>query len=72
MAQAIPTFHPLRRLRQAIIKQFVALLTTPLNNYAIRFPNNLDALKSQIRKGDVLLVEGFRPGVMARLQADSN
>ena len=56
MAQAI--FHPLRRLRQAIIKQFAALLTKPLKNYAVRFPNNLDALKSQIRKGDVLLVEG--------------
>ncbi len=51
-------FHPLRRLRQAIIKQFAALLTKPLNNYAVRFPNDLDALKSQIRKGDVLLVEG--------------
>ncbi len=56
MAQAI--FHPLRRLRQAIIRRFAALLTKPLNNYAVRFPNNLDALKSQIRKGDVLLVEG--------------
>ena len=55
---AISKFHPLRRLRQAIIKQFAALLTKPLNNYAVRFPNNLDALKSQIRKGDVLLVEG--------------
>ena len=51
-------FHPLRRLRQAIIKRFAALLTKPLNNYAVRFPNDLDALKSQIRKGDVLLVEG--------------
>ncbi len=56
MTQAI--FHPLRRLRQAIIKQFAALLTKPLKNYAVRFPNNLDALKSQIRTGDVLLVEG--------------
>ena len=56
MAQAI--FHLLRHLRQAIIKQFVALLTKPLKNYAVRFPNNLEALKSQIRKGDVLLVEG--------------
>ena len=56
MAQVI--FHPLRRLRQAIIRQFAALLTKPLKNYAVRFPNNLDALKSQIRKGDVLLVEG--------------
>ena len=56
MTQAI--FHLLRRLRQAIIKRFVALLTKPLKNYAVRFPNNLEALKSQIRKGDVLLVEG--------------
>ncbi len=56
MAQAI--LHSLRHLRRAIIKQFVALLTKPLKNYAVRFPNNLDALKSQIRKGDVLLVEG--------------
>ena len=55
---SISKFHPLRRLRQAIIKRFAALLTKPLKNYAVRFPNNLDALKSQIRKGDVLLVEG--------------
>ena len=55
---AVLQFRPLRRLRQAIIRQFAALLTKPLNNYAVRFPNNLDALKNQIRKGDVLLVEG--------------
>ncbi len=50
--------HPLRRIRQTIIRQFVSLLTKPLKNYAFRFPNDLDALKGQIQKGDILLVEG--------------
>ena len=52
------SFHPLRRVRQVIIRQFANLLTKPLKNYAFRFPNDLDALKSQIQKGDILLVEG--------------
>ena len=55
MAQGL---HPLRRIRQTIIRQFISLLTKPLKNYAFRFPNDLDALKGQIQKGDILLVEG--------------
>jgi len=50
--------HPLRRIRQTLIRQFAGLLTKPLKNYAFRFPNDLDALKGQIQKGDILLVEG--------------
>ena len=50
--------HPLRRIRQTIILQFASLLTKPLKNYAFRFPNDLDALKRQIQKGDIILVEG--------------
>ena len=51
-------FHPLRRIRQTIVGHVANLLTKPLKNYAFRFPNDLEALKSQIRKGDILLVEG--------------
>ena len=50
--------HPLRHIRQTLIRQFASLLTKPLKNYAFRFPNDLDALKGQIQKGDILLVEG--------------
>ncbi len=50
--------HPLRRIRQTLIRQFASLLTKPLKNYAFRFPNDLEALKGQIQKGDILLVEG--------------
>ncbi len=50
--------HPVQTVRQLIIRQFTRLLTKPLKNYAPRFPNNLDALKRQIRKGDIILVEG--------------
>ncbi len=58
MEQATLGFHPLRRIRQTIVRQFANLLTKPLKNYAFRFPNDLEAFKSQIRKGDILLVEG--------------
>lgn len=50
--------RPWQRLRRALVARFVSLLTQPLKNYAFRFPNDLNALRSQIRKGDVLLVEG--------------
>lgn len=52
------SFRPWWSLRQLIIRRFVRLLTKPLKNYTFRFPNNLDALKRHIRKGDVILVEG--------------
>ena len=50
--------HPVETLRQFFIRQFARLLTKPLKNYTPRFPNDLDALKRHIRKGDILLVEG--------------
>jgi hypothetical protein len=50
--------HPVRTVRQLIIQQSARLLTKPLKNYTTRFPNNLDALKRHIRKGDIILVEG--------------
>jgi hypothetical protein len=56
MLNALP--HPVHTVRHGIIRQFARLLTKPLKNYTSRFPNNLDALKRQIRKGDILLVEG--------------
>ncbi|MGE0682694.1 MAG: YiiX/YebB-like N1pC/P60 family cysteine hydrolase [Candidatus Binatia bacterium] len=51
----VPPVHTLRHL---IIQQFARLLTKPLKNYTTRFPNNLDALKRHIRKGDIILIEG--------------
>lgn len=51
-------FLPWRAARRFIIRQFTRLLTKPLKNYAPRFPNNLDGLKRNIRKGDIILVEG--------------
>ena len=50
--------HPVETLRQFLIRQFARLLTKPLKNYTPRFPNDLDALKRHIRKGDIILVEG--------------
>jgi hypothetical protein len=49
---------PLRAIRQFLIRQFTRLLTKPLKNYTPRFPNNPEALKRHIRKGDIILVEG--------------
>jgi hypothetical protein len=53
-----PVFHPWRTVRRHLINHFTKLLTKPLKNYTPRFPNNLDALKRHIRKGDIILVEG--------------
>ena len=50
--------HPIELVRRLIIQQFAKLLTKPLKNYTPRFPNNLEALKRSIRKGDIILVEG--------------
>lgn len=50
--------EPLRRLRQAFVRFVVGLLTKPLKRYTLAYPNDLAELKRQIRKGDVLLVEG--------------
>ena len=52
------SFHPWRVVRQFVIRQFTRLLTKPLKNYTPRFPNDLTALKRNVRKGDIILVEG--------------
>lgn len=53
-----PVFHPWRTVRRHLINHCTKLLTRPLKNYTPRFPNDLDALKRHIRKGDIILVEG--------------
>lgn len=50
--------EPFRRARRAVIRSAVGLLTKPLKRYTLNYPNDLAELKRQIRKGDVLLVEG--------------
>lgn len=52
------SFYPWERARQFVIRQFTRLLTKPLKNYTPRFPNDQAALKRQVRKGDIILVEG--------------
>jgi len=49
---------PWQAIRRFLIRQFTKLLTKRLKNYTSRCPNNLDELKSHIKKGDVILVEG--------------
>jgi permuted papain-like amidase YaeF/Yiix C92 family enzyme len=49
---------PFRRARDAVLGLAVRLLTKPLKRYTLVYPNDLAELKRQIRKGDVLLVEG--------------
>ena len=50
--------EPFRRFRQAVVRFAIGLLTKPLRRYTLVYPNDLAELKRQIRKGDVLLVEG--------------
>ena len=50
--------EPFRRVREAVIRFAVRLLTKPLKRYTLVYPNDLAELKRQIRKGDVILVEG--------------
>jgi len=52
------SFSPWNAARRFVIRQFTRLLTKPLKNYTPRFPNDLAALKRQMRKGDIILVEG--------------
>ena len=49
---------PFRRARDALLRFAVRQLTKPLKRYTLVYPNDLAELKRQIRKGDVLLVEG--------------
>jgi hypothetical protein len=51
-------FRPWQAARQYLIRRCIRLLTKPLRNYNIRFPNDLAGLQRHIRKGDVILVEG--------------
>lgn len=46
------------RVRRAMVRTALRLLTKPLKGYTLRFPNDIASLKRYIRKGDVLLVEG--------------
>ncbi len=50
--------EPFRRAREAMVRFAVGLLTKPLKRYTLVYPNDLAELKRQIRKGDVILVEG--------------
>jgi hypothetical protein len=49
---------PFRRARDAVMRFAVSQLTKPLKRYTLVYPNDLAELKRQIRKGDVILVEG--------------
>ncbi len=50
--------EPLRRVRDAVMRFAVRQLTKSLKRYTLVYPNDLAELKRQIRKGDVILVEG--------------
>jgi len=49
---------PFRRARDAVMRFAVSQLTKPLKHYTLVYPNDLAELKRQIRKGDVILIEG--------------
>ncbi|MGH7812624.1 MAG: YiiX/YebB-like N1pC/P60 family cysteine hydrolase [Candidatus Binataceae bacterium] len=46
------------RLYDRMMNYALGLLTKPVKRYTLHVPNDLDALKRHIRKGDVVLVEG--------------
>ncbi len=46
------------RIEQLITLFLTRMLTTPLRSYEVRVPNSLENLKTQLRKGDVILVSG--------------
>jgi Permuted papain-like amidase enzyme, YaeF/YiiX, C92 family len=50
--------EPFRRARDALMRFAARQLTKPLKHYTLVYPNDLAELKRQIRKGDVILVEG--------------
>ena len=45
-------------LRQWITERVTRFLNAPVGDYELHHPTDLDALKRQVRKGDVLLVDG--------------
>ena len=47
-----------KQVRRRLITAMAQMLTRPLRSYEQRIPNSLPALKSTLRKGDILLVEG--------------
>ncbi|HYD47529.1 MAG TPA: YiiX/YebB-like N1pC/P60 family cysteine hydrolase [Terriglobales bacterium] len=47
-----------RRIEMWLTAQLSALLVRPLRSYEQRVPNSVENLKQQLRKGDVILVEG--------------
>jgi hypothetical protein len=54
LARLNPFSFILRKLSNFAIRQ----LTKPVAGYSLRIPNDLDALKRSLRKGDVVLIEG--------------
>src|SRR5713101_8804480 len=51
-------FNPFTYLLRKISGFAIALLTKPLARYTLTIPNDMAALKRNLRKGDVILVEG--------------
>jgi hypothetical protein len=47
-----------RRARRWLVDLMAQMLTRPLRTYDQRMPNNLAALKANLRRGDVVLIEG--------------
>ncbi|GIW44024.1 MAG: hypothetical protein KatS3mg077_1306 [Candidatus Binatia bacterium] len=45
-------------MRRRIVGWMMGVLTKPRKSYEQRIPNDIDALRSQLRPGDVVLVEG--------------
>ena len=55
----MPSLKQLRhRLKQGLIRTMIVNLTRPRTRYEHRVPNNIEKLKQEVRKGDVILIEG--------------
>ncbi|MGH7914616.1 MAG: YiiX/YebB-like N1pC/P60 family cysteine hydrolase [Candidatus Binataceae bacterium] len=50
--------EPFRYGREAIVRFAIRQLTASIKHYTLVYPNDLVELKRQVRKGDVILVEG--------------
>src|SRR5713101_958563 len=51
-------YNPFAYLLRKLAGFAIALLTKPLARYTLTIPNDMAALKRNLRKGDVILVEG--------------
>jgi hypothetical protein len=51
-------FHPWQTIRRFVVRQFARILTKPFKSDTARVPNDLEAMKRHLKKGDILLVEG--------------